>query len=235
MLTAENQSERSRDILTVEAAPLRKQVVERLRSAIISFEYEAGQRLTERDLCERYGVSRTVIREALRVLEADGLVDLIPNRGPVVATVTRDEAIAIFEVRAALEPLAARYCAERATDEDRQLIADALRRISATRASSDLVGELEAKDDFFSCVYQGAKNTILASLLKSVNARAQILRGFSRRIEGRPEKAYEQLHALTAAIERRDADLAAEVALAHTLDAAEAALAALAAVTDDLA
>src|SRR5687768_16541072 len=90
------------------AAPLRRQVIGLLRNAILTFEYEPGQRLVERDLCERFDVSRTVIREALRHLEAEGLIQIVPNRGPVVSAATPAEARDLYEVREALEPMAAR-------------------------------------------------------------------------------------------------------------------------------
>ena len=70
--------------LELEAAPLRRQVLKLLRDAILAFEYEQGDRLVERELCERFGVSRMVIREVIRELEAEGLVEAVPNRGPAV-------------------------------------------------------------------------------------------------------------------------------------------------------
>ena len=79
----ETSTVRASDRVHVVAAPLRMQVIGLLRESILTFQYVPGQRLVERELCDRYGVSRTVIREALRHLEADGLVELAPNRGPV--------------------------------------------------------------------------------------------------------------------------------------------------------
>jgi DNA-binding GntR family transcriptional regulator len=111
------------------AAPLRKQVIELLRDAIASMEFEPGQRLVERDLCERFDVSRTVIREALRHLEAEGLVDLVANHGPVVSRITREDAGHIYEARATLEGVIARYAAERATPPAKKRMWNALTRL----------------------------------------------------------------------------------------------------------
>src|SRR5438552_16463065 len=82
---------------------LRQQVLEVLRGAILNFQFKPGDRLIERELCEMTGVSRTSVREALRHLESEGLVQNLPNKGPMVATVTADEAREIFEVRRVLE------------------------------------------------------------------------------------------------------------------------------------
>ena len=85
------------------ATPLRKQAEESLRKAILSGRYDAGERLKERQLMESLGVSRTLLREALRQIEAEGLVTLVPNRGPVVSVLSYEDAEEIYEVRGILE------------------------------------------------------------------------------------------------------------------------------------
>ena len=82
---------------------LRRLVEDKLRGAIASGRFQPGQRLVERELCELVGVGRTSIREALRQLEAEGLVHSIPNRGPVVSTISVAEARELYAVRALLE------------------------------------------------------------------------------------------------------------------------------------
>src|SRR5262245_9679086 len=88
---------------TESATPLRKQAEEGLRKAILSGQYDAGERLKERQLMESLGVSRTLLREALRQIEAEGLVTLVPNRGPVVSVLSYEDAEEIYEVRGILE------------------------------------------------------------------------------------------------------------------------------------
>jgi DNA-binding GntR family transcriptional regulator len=106
--------------LVRESAPLRKQVRDVLRAEIVSMRFKPGQRLLERELCELTGVSRTVIREALRALEAEGLVNVIPGKGPSVAPqVELEEARGLYETRAVLEGLAGRNFVERATLAER--------------------------------------------------------------------------------------------------------------------
>ena len=95
---------------------LREKTVERLREALLNQFFAPGDRLIERELCELTGVSRTSVREALRLLESEGLIETIPNRGPIVASLSAEDAQYIYEVREALEGLAGRLFAERASD-----------------------------------------------------------------------------------------------------------------------
>ena len=94
-----------------ESTSLRLLVENRLRSAIGSGLFKPGQRLIERELCEQVGVGRTSIREALRQLEAEGLVTTIPHRGPIVSTISVEEAEQLYDLRALLEGYAGRECA----------------------------------------------------------------------------------------------------------------------------
>ena len=92
----------------------RQQVLDGLRREIVSGRLAAGERITERSLIERFGVSRTVVREALRQIEAEGLVEIIPHRGPVVRKLKPSEAEDLYRIRGVLEGLAARLFAEQA-------------------------------------------------------------------------------------------------------------------------
>ena len=98
--------------LRIEDVPtVRAMVAQKLREAIMSGTLKPGQRLVERELCEMTGVSRPSIREALRLLEADGLVNTVPHRGPVVSTISLEEAKQLYAARAVLEGFAGRECA----------------------------------------------------------------------------------------------------------------------------
>jgi DNA-binding GntR family transcriptional regulator len=88
------------------AAPVRRQVVTSFRSAIVSGRFQPGDRLIEKELCDLTGASRTSVREALRQLETEGLVELISNKGPVVASTDMNKARNVSQVRLALESLA---------------------------------------------------------------------------------------------------------------------------------
>src|SRR6266403_1193801 len=96
---------------------LRALTVSNLRRAIFSLHFKPGERLTEKALCELTGVSRPLMREVLRDLEAQGLIENVPHKSPIVTTLTRSDAMEIYEVRSALEPMAARLFVERAKEE----------------------------------------------------------------------------------------------------------------------
>jgi DNA-binding GntR family transcriptional regulator len=206
------------------AAPLRKQVIELLREAILSGAYKSGERLVERDLCDRCGVSRTVIREALRHLEAEGLVEIVANRGPVVASLNREDAQALYEVRAAVEGLAAQLSAERSTPAQRLSLGRALKRVESAYRRGNLHEELAAKDEFYEALFTASSNSAVASVLRPLQARTQMLRGLSLQTPGRTGESLFELREIVSAIEAGDGTAARERAAEHVRNAAEAAL-----------
>ena len=215
--------DRPRQQVTVTAAPLRKQVIALLRQNIAEFEYQPGERLREQALCERFGVSRTVVREALRHLEAEGIVQLVPNRGPIVALVTEEEARSLYEVRDRLESLAAKLCAERATEPQKARLMRALRAVEASYRTGTLADELHAKDAFYEALTDGAGSSVLTTTLRTINARAQDLRGLSLQVPGRTSESLKELRQVVEAIQRGDAISAHDLASAHVRKAATAA------------
>ena len=130
--------------LRIEDVPtVRSMVAQKLREAIMSGTLKPGQRLVERELCEMMGVSRPSIREALRVLEADGLVNTVPHRGPVVSTISLEEARQLYAARAVLEGFAGRECARLRDPDVVRRIGEALARLKAAFAEGDLTAALE--------------------------------------------------------------------------------------------
>jgi DNA-binding GntR family transcriptional regulator len=206
------------------AAPLRQQIVALLSEAIAASEFAPGARLIERDLCARFEVSRTVIREALRQLESQGLVEIVPNRGPVVARVSAQEAAWLYEVRAALEGLAAEAFAKRATAEERAHLVAAVDNVEKFNDASDLPGLLGSKDDFYEVLFEGAHNPIIASLLKTLHARIQLMRGLSLSTAGRGERTTSELRGIVAAVTAGDGAKASRLARRHVENAAQVAL-----------
>lgn len=207
-----------------EAAPLRRQVVELLRAAIVAAEFVPGQRLVERVLCDRYGVSRTVVREALRQLESEGLVAMVPQRGPVVATVTEADAIALYEVREVLEALAGRAFAERAQPAQRSELRRRFAAVDAALTSGDLAAMLVAKDAYYDALLDGAGNDVVRGTLRGVHARTSLLRGLTLQAPGRTAHTRRELWAITTAACDGDADAAWAACTAHVRSAAAVAL-----------
>lgn len=207
------------------AAPLRQEVVAALRRAIVTSEFKPGDRLVETVLCEKYAVSRTVVREALRQLESEGMVAMVPNRGPEVATLTLHDAENLYEVRRALESLAGTLFAERATDAQCTELVARLAGIKAAVASDDPGEKLAAKDRYYDVLLEGAGNEEIARMLRTVNARTQILRTLSFAAPGRNIKTVAEITRITAAAAvNRDPDEARSACEDHVRSAAEAAL-----------
>ena len=208
-----------------QAAPLRQQVLEALRRAIVSGRLAPGQRLTERELIEMLGVSRTVIREALRQIEAEGLVEIIPNKGPVVRELSPVEAKDLYRIRAVLEGLAARLFAENASDEMVDKLGAALGCVIRAYQGENGEEALDAKTKFYDLLYQGAASPSLASMLGVVQARVWRWRAVGLthpdRAHNRLAESVENLRCLIAAIRNKDGESADRIAREEVSKAAE--------------
>jgi DNA-binding GntR family transcriptional regulator len=207
------------------AAPLREQVLEVLRQAILDFRLKPGQRLIERELIEQIGVSRTTIREVLRELAAEGLVTTIPQKGAIVVVPTAQEAAELYEVRGALEALAARRFVENGGDV--LALRAAFRQFNAVaHDGGDIHAMLRAKDRFYRVLLEGSGNRSIESILGGLQARVRMLRAGSLSEPGRPAASADEIRAIVEAIEAGDADAAAAAAEAHVEQAAAVGLAA---------
>jgi DNA-binding GntR family transcriptional regulator len=207
-------------------SPLRQQVVEILRNAITECVFEPGGRLTERELCERLGVSRTTLREGLRQLEAEGLLHLEPNKGPTVASLSAEEAAGVYAVRRELEGFASAQCAGRATKDDLKALAASLDTMKAAVADNDFELLQHAKTEFFDRLYDAAGNLELKHMLQRLRARVTLIRGLDVDRGARVKESIDGARAILAALNRRDPLAARRAAEKHIARAAELALAA---------
>lgn len=206
------------------AATLRHSVTESIRQAIAVGRFGAGARMPERDLCEMTGVSRTLVREALRQLESEGLVHVIAHKGPVVATITAEQAVGIYQVREVLEGLAAELFATRASAADRKALHAAFAEVRLAYESGDVLTRLAAKNHFYGCLIKGSGNEALGASLHMVNARAMILRGRSLQMPARAGASLKELEDIIVALDRRDGEQARRLAVFHVQQAARTAL-----------
>jgi DNA-binding GntR family transcriptional regulator len=205
------------------AAPLREQVSDLLRKEIVEMRLRPGQRLVERELIERIGVSRTTIREAIRHLAAEGLVTTIPQKGAIVASPSWKEAAEVYEVRALLEGAAAREFAERASANQVKALLRALRQVERRAAEDDARGLLAAKGHFYEVFFDGSGNATIRQIIEGLQARVAVLRAASLQVPGRPAQSVVEIRAIVEAIERRDAAAASDAASFHVRQAARAA------------
>jgi GntR family transcriptional regulator, trigonelline degradation regulator len=202
--------------LVKQSTLLRTHVEDALREAIVDGKLPPGRRLPERELSETLGVSRSLIREALRQLEADGLIDLVPNKGPVVRDVSISEARDLYAIRAALEGVAARLFCEHADEQGIAELRAALDATAAAYDAGDFPQALAAKNRFYDVLFAGAGSETLSAILKSVHFRIRRWRALGVTHPGRsPDRAAAAsrgLKALYGAIRRRDGKAAERLA-----------------------
>jgi len=215
------------DIPAVEkrAAPLRRDVVDALRKAIIEGRLAPGSRLIERELIDLTGVSRTVIREALRQLESEMIIETIPNKGPIVRQLTPAEAKDLYAIRSVLEGLAARMFVENAGAEEVEALKDALDRTVVAYRDSPPEAILHVKNEFYDILFAGAGSPTLSSMISTLYARIWRWRavglGHPKRSANRSKQSISELRKLYNALKSRDADLAEAIARAEATNAAQ--------------
>jgi DNA-binding GntR family transcriptional regulator len=207
------------------SAPVRLQVVQTLRKAILQGRFAPGTRLVEKDLCELMGVSRVSIREAFRQLESEGIIENVPNRGPVVAKLNRAQVKDVYEARQALEALAAKLFASNATEKQVEELDKATEGLESAYRSEDVDEIVAAKDIFYGVLYSGCGNEVAPEMLTILNTRITLLRRVSLSVPGRLKKSLREMQRLMAAIRKRDGAAAWLAASAHVEKASEAALA----------
>jgi DNA-binding GntR family transcriptional regulator len=206
------------------AAPLRHSVTDSIRNAIAAGYFKSGERLPERSLCEMTGVSRTLVREALRQLESEGVIEVLPHRGPIVAVMTPEKAEGVYQVRVELEGLASELFARRASERDRAKLVEAFEALKRSVASSDPLARLCAKNQFYDCLIEGSSNEALGITLRLLNSRVMLLRATSLRAPGRMRESLAELEEILNALLAGDGKRARQAARRHVRKAAAVAL-----------
>lgn len=212
----------TRETIGAQHLPLRDQVLNELRRRIVNGDYLPGDRLTEDRLADDFGVSRNPVREALRVVESEGFVIMVPRRGAFVASPDASTITDIFSVRERLETLAARLAAERATQSD---VSDLRVLLNSAREATDAVDfsrVAELNSELHLRVIEISGNRWLASIASSLYLHVHwIFRiGAAHRA---PHSWIEHIR-LVDAIEAADPDEAEAAALSHVAAASHAAL-----------
>lgn len=189
-------------------------VAAELRAAILAGEYSPGTRIRQEDVAGRYGASRVPVREALRRLEAEGLVTLVANTGAWVASLNLEECEEIYQMRERLEPLLLRYNVPLLSE---RTIGDLDRLVSAMETSETVESFLGLDREFhLSCYSAAVTSTLGDTAIRLWNRTQHYRRAFTLmfRSEGDRSVHYEH-HLLISAIRRRDADEAERVLAAH--------------------
>ena len=202
---------------------LREIAIERIRAAIVSGQFPSGHRLVERTLVDQLGVSRSVIREAIRYLEAEGLVEILPRSGPVVAMLDWDKARQIYDIRLRLEAAAAADCARLADDAARARLADALHRLDEAFTSTDPQVLYDATTRFYEEIFPSAGHHIAWEIVHRLNGRISRLRALTLASSDRRVSGQARMQRIAAAILARDPDAAEQAVRTHLSEAAQIA------------
>lgn len=194
---------------------LRELSLEKMRGAILGAHFKPGERLVERNLCEQLDVSRSIVREVLRHLEAEGLVESIPHHGPVVATLSAEQAAQIYDIRALLEGRAARLFAQRASDEQIEQLVALNSSIQKAFKAAEVESVVQRTESFYEALFVGAGMEMAWDVVQSLNARINRLRLLTVGSKGRQKDAAAEMEAILKALRKRDSQAAQDAAEAH--------------------
>lgn len=195
--------------------PLRELVCENIRQAIIDGTFSPGERLMEIQLADEMGVSRTPVREAIRKLELEGFVVMIPRRGTYVADISIRDITEIYEIRTCLDVLSAGLAAERITDEELEALNRLLVEIGQYIAENNMEKIVEADTAFHDILYQASRNERLRSIINNLREQLTGIRGRSMSYPGRLVETMDEHRALVDSIATRDVERAQNAARVH--------------------
>jgi DNA-binding GntR family transcriptional regulator len=184
--------------------PLHEEVADRLRELITRGDLAPGQRLNERLLTERFGISRTPLREAVKLLSSEGLVKLLPNRGAIVTTITRADVDDLFQVMGVLEALGGELACRRASDEEIAEVADLHARMRAYHAAGDLASYFDFNQQIHQKIINCAGNRELADTYRRIAIRIRRARYMANLSRSRWNDAMHEHEQIMEALTKRD-------------------------------
>ena len=202
-------------ILTIPPAALHEQATQRLRQMLVEGQIAPGAKLNERALCEQLNLSRTPLREAIKTLAAEGLVELLPNRGAIAVQLGEADVLNTFEVMAGLEGMSGELAAQRITPEELAEVQALHFEMKAAYTRRDLSTYYRLNAAIHRAINTAARNPVLTNTYQQVNARLQALRFRSNQDGEKWARAMAEHDRMIAALEQRDgAALRAEL-VAH--------------------
>jgi len=192
------------EIISIPRQVLHQEVAVRLRQRIVEGQLAPGTKLNERELAELLNVSRTPLREAIRMLAAEGLVELLPNRGAVVAQMSAQDVADTFEVIAGLEGQSGELAAQRITEAELAEIRALHYEMMAAWTRRDLPTYYRLNAQIHTQINAGARNPVLAHTWRTVNARLQALRFRSNFDEAKWKRAVKEHERMVELLAARD-------------------------------
>ncbi|MBP1764898.1 MAG: rspR 3 [Firmicutes bacterium] len=204
--------------------PLREVISETLREAIVAGTLKPGERLMEIQLAEELGVSRTPVREAIRKLELEGFVVMIPRRGTYVADLSIKDVNEVFEIRTALDILAAGLAVERITEEELEQLERVLVEIGEYIEQNDIEKIVAADGRYHDILYRASRNDRLVGIINNLREQFTRFRSISMAYPGRIKNTVDEHRQLVEAIAQRDIALAQRLAREHMENAEQTLL-----------
>lgn len=198
---------------------LRGKVFNQLQNDILNGKYQPGDSLIETRLSEEMGVSRTPIREAIRQLELEGLVQSIPNKGAVVTGISSKDIDDIYTIRMMIEGLAARWAAEKITPEELEELKEAVEFEEFYTAKNDIHHLLKFDSRFHEIIFKASKSKPLMHTLSTFHHYVQRARNVSLASPGRAQSVLDEHKAILQAIIERDAEKAERLTTEHVRNA----------------
>lgn len=224
-LEVDDQMNASPNMPKVERQRLHDAVVEHLQNLIIEGVLAPGVKLNEREVCERLGISRTPLREAMKVLASEGLIEIAPNRGAFVSKMNDTEIWETFEMMSGLEALSGELAAERISPAEITEIKGLHQAMLVCRKQNDLPGYYSRNQTIHNKINAAARNSVLRQLYLSINRRLQALRFKSNFHEAKWDRAIQEHDEMIKALEARDGKRLSAILRQHLLDKRDSVMA----------
>ncbi|MBV6619834.1 GntR family transcriptional regulator [Acinetobacter baumannii] len=203
---------------------LRELCLDKVRNAIITGYFPSGKRLVERTLCEELGVSRSVVREVIRYLEAEGLVEILPNKGPIVSLLNWDIASQIYEIRLLLEQSAVVDCTKNLDEKTAEKLKLLLEDLKAAFAADDINLIIATSTRLYETIFTTANHHIAWEVVQRLNGRISRLRAMTMKSTKREISGYQRIKNMCEAIYlHKDPEKAKQAVAEHIAEAAAVA------------
>ncbi|MDN8221970.1 GntR family transcriptional regulator [Acinetobacter baumannii] len=212
--------------LKIENPPvtLRELCLDKVRNAIITGYFPSGKRLVERTLCEELGVSRSVVREVIRYLEAEGLVEILLNKGPIVSLLNWDVASQIYEIRLLLEQSAVVDCTKNLDEKTAEKLKLLLEDLKAAFAADDINLIIATSTRLYETIFTTANHHIAWEVVQRLNGRISRLRAMTMKSTKREISGYQRIKNMCEAIYlHKDPEKAKQAVAEHIAEAAAVA------------
>jgi DNA-binding GntR family transcriptional regulator len=194
---------------------LHNELVARVRDLVIEGHLKAGQKVPEAELCRTLGVSRTPMREALKVLAAEGLLTLLPNRGAIVSQITQDEINELFPIMGALEALAGELACQHITDDALAAMWQQHHRMVGYYERGEWMPYIKLNREIHEAIFAASGNASLATLYQQLLIRTHSVRFVMRKSPERWKQAVDDHEKIMAALEKRDGKKLAKILTEH--------------------